>query len=242
MPSTHIWSLVLIALAECQSASAAGRDMIFIAPLSSAMPMAGFKDDKLNDGILKDLGEAIAHKLGMQARFVSIPGKRVGQTLAAGLADGVCNVMPAWIPGEFAWSRPLIANAGIVVSHRDAPVVHAIADLAGLRVGTVLGYRYPALEPVIGKLFQREDARTVQQVFLKMAVGRNQHAIVERLELTYELRTNKTSPLREDLVVETYRTSCSFSRASKIPFTDIESAIEALSGAGAVEAIMARYR
>ncbi|MES2325064.1 MAG: transporter substrate-binding domain-containing protein [Pseudomonadota bacterium] len=242
MPILRTWRLFLLLLVYCPGSSAAGGEIVFIAPLSSAMPFARFADGQLSAGILKDLGDAIAGKLGREARFVSIPGKRVGQTLSAGLADGVCNVMPAWIPGDFAWSRPLIPNAGVVVSRSDAPVIRTIGDLAGLRVGTVLGYRYPSLEPVIGKLFIREDARTVEQVFLKMHVGRNKHSIVERREFEYELHTNKASTLREDLVYETYKTSCAFSRASKIAFADIDQAIAALVSAGAVDAIIARYR
>ncbi len=236
------WCRTLFLLALCEPAAAADRDMLFIAPMSAAMPMAEFADGKLSNGIIKDVSEAIAHKLGRTPKFASIPGKRVEYTLAAGEADGVCNVLPGWIKGDFHWSRPLIPNAGIIISHRDAPVVRALADLKGKRVGTVLGYRYPGLEGVIDTVFLREDARTVQQVFMKMGAGRNAHAIAERLEFEYEVRTNKALKLREDLVFETYKTSCAFSKLSKVPFAEIEQAIAALNASGAIDAIVARYR
>lgn len=232
----------LFLFALCQPAAAADREIVFIAPMSAAMPLASFAGGQISGGIIKDVSEAIARKLGRTARFVSIPGKRVEFTLAAGEADGVCNVLPGWIVGDFNWSRPLIPNAGLIISHRDAPVVRALADLKGKRVGTVLGYRYPGLEGVIDKVFMREDARTVQQVFLKMGAGRNAHAIAERLEFEYEMRTNKELKLREDLVFETYRTSCAFSRHSKIPFAEVEAAVGALFAGGAIDAIVARYR
>jgi polar amino acid transport system substrate-binding protein len=229
-------------LALCGTARAQQGEIVFLAPLSAAMPLAGFHDGQLTEGIIKDLGDAIAEKLGRRARYVSVPGKRVEFVLRAGQADGICNVLPSWIGGDFAWSRPLIANAGIVISHVDAPVIHSLSDLAGQRVGTVLGYRYPALGTALGSLFMREDARTVQLVFVKMEAGRNQHALGERLELEYELRNNKTLKLREDLVYENYKTSCAFSHASTIPFSTIDAAINALAAAGTVDAIIAHYR
>jgi polar amino acid transport system substrate-binding protein len=226
----------------CAAARAGQPEIVFLAPLSSAMPLAGFSDGQLAEGILKDVGEAIADKLGRHARFVGVPGKRVEFMLREGQADGVCNVLPSWISGDFAWTRPLIPNAGIVISRTDAPVVRSLNDLAGQRVGTVLGYKYPALGSVIGTLFVREDARTVQQVFLKMEAGRHRHAIGERLELDFELRSNPGLKLREDLVYENYKTACAFSRASKIPFAAIEAAVDALAASGAIDTILARYR
>lgn len=234
----HLLSL----LALCGPACAQQADIVFLAPLSAAMPLAGFRDGQLAEGIIKDLGDAIADKLGRRARYLSVPGKRVEFMLRAGQADGICNALPSWIGGDFAWSRPLIPNAGIVISRTDAPVIRSLNDLAGQRVGTVLGYRYPALGTALGTLFEREDARTVQLVFVKMEAGRHQHALGERLELDYELRTNKALKLREDLVYEHYKTSCAFSHSSKIAFADIEAAINALAAAGAVDAILARYR
>ncbi len=221
---------------------AAEREMVFIAPMSAAMPLASFNDGQISAGIIKDISEAIAHKLGRTAKFISIPGKRVELSLASGEADGVCNVLPGWIKGDFHWSRPLIPNALIVISHRDAPVVRSLGDLKGKRVGTVLGYRYPGLEGIVDKVFLREDARTVQQVFMKMEAGRNAHAIAERLEFDYELRANRELKLREDLVHDTYKTSCAFSRLSKIPFADVEQAIAMLVASGAIDLILARYR
>lgn len=232
----------LLAFSSCLAPAMAAPEIVFLAPLSSAMPLARFENGQLAEGILKDLGEAIAGKLGRQVRFVSVPGKRVEFMLREGQADGVCNVLPSWIAGDFAWSRPVIPNAGIIISRSDAPVVRSLNDLAGQRVGTVLGYKYPALGTLIGTLFTREDARTVQQVLLKMEAGRHAHAVGERLELDYELRVNHALKLREDLVYETYKTACAFSRAGKIPFAAIEAAINALSAAGAIDAILARYR
>lgn len=242
MPPISHGTVFAAALALCGAARAAEPEIVFLAPTSSAMPFVQFSDGRLAGGILKDLGDAIALRLGRTARYVSLPGKRVEQALAAGQADVVCNVMPGWISGDFAWSRPLIPNAGIIISHRDAPIIRSLGDLAGQRVGTVLGYKYPVLEPVLGKLFQREDASTMQHALLKMEAGRNKHAIGERLELEYGMRVNKALALREDLVFETYRTSCAISRASKIPLADIEQATAGLLASGVVDVILARYR
>ncbi len=87
MPLQRIRPIFLLLLALCPGAGAAEGEMVFIAPLSSAMPFADFTSGQLSGGILGDVGDAIAHKLGRQARYLSIPGKRVDQTLsAAGIA------------------------------------------------------------------------------------------------------------------------------------------------------------
>ncbi|HZX28525.1 MAG TPA: ABC transporter substrate-binding protein, partial [Telluria sp.] len=137
----------LCALA-CGPAAAGPAEIVFLAPQNHAMPIARFEHGRLAGGILKDLGDAIAARLGVPARFVSVPSKRVALALRAGEADGVCYVLPGWIDGDYRWTQPIIPNGVAVVAHGGAPVVHSLSDLAGHRVGTVLGYRYPLLEQV----------------------------------------------------------------------------------------------
>jgi polar amino acid transport system substrate-binding protein len=166
----------------------------------------------------------------------------VGYALTHGQADAVCNVLPEWIDGDFRWSVPLVPNAGVIVARPEAPVVHALADLADKPLSTVLGYRYPDLEPVLGAHFLRQDSMSVEHQFLKIGLGRIEYAVVERLALQNALRANKALKLRTDLVYSTFKAQCAFSRASQIPFGDIERAIAVLLRDGRIDAILARYR
>jgi polar amino acid transport system substrate-binding protein len=230
------------ACALLAAGSALAGEMVFIAPTNHAMPLAQFKDGRIVGGIIYDLGEAIARKLGRQARFISVPSKRVGIELAAGEADALCYVLPNWIDGQFNWSRPLIPNGVVVIAHPDAPVIHTLRDLDGRRVGTVIGYRYPEVEAVLGKGFIRDDAPDSEHTFSKLSAGRTNYAIVEQAMLAWQSRSDKSVHVRSDLVYVTFKAKCAFSRAGRVPFAQPEHAVDVLLEQGAVEEILARYR
>ena len=61
----------------------------FIAPENLSMPLAGFKNGELTEGIIKDLGEAIAARMGRKAVFIAIPSKRAQQFLGGGEGDEI---------------------------------------------------------------------------------------------------------------------------------------------------------
>jgi polar amino acid transport system substrate-binding protein len=234
--------LPLIALLCGAGVLAAPGEMIFIAPTNHTMPLAQFADGELRSGILKDLGEAIAARLGLRARFLSVPSKRVGMVLTQGEADGICYLLPQWVDGQFDWSRPLIPNGGLIVARPDAPTVHKLAELAGSRIGTVIGYRYPQLETALGARFVRDDAPSMQHIFSKLEIGRTQYAIIEEMTLAYYVRQGHGAALRKELQFASFKAQCAFSRASKIPFSQVDQAINAIADTGGMDAIMARYR
>lgn len=234
--------LPLLALLSCAAAHAGQGEIVFIAPTNHAMPLAQFKDGRISAGILMDLGTAIARRLGRTARFVSVPSKRVSMVLSKGEADGVCYVMPHWIDGDFDWSRPVIPNRMLLVAHVKAPLVQTVAALAGLPIGTVAGYRYPELEAVLGKRFVRDDAPSGELSISKLRAGRTQYAIMGESMFDYQRRTDATFQVRAELVIASVWTQCAFSRNSKIPFVQVDKAINALIDQGRVREILSHYR
>lgn len=218
------------------------QELVFLAPKNQAMPVAGFQGDTLVDGITKDLGEAIAARLGLKVRFLPMPSKRVPVALANGEADGLCYVLPQWIDGDFHWSRPLVPTAEVLVSSPGAPAVQRLTELAGKPVGTVLGYRYPLFDAALGRRFLRDDALSMSQLFVKLGLGRSPYAIVDQLSLDYHLKSDANLRLRPELVMNRQVAQCAFSRASKLPFDAINRAIEAMVADGEVDRMLARYR
>lgn len=223
-------------------ACAADEELRMIAPLNQTMPLAQFQGDKISGGILKDLGEAIAQRLGRRADFVSVAGDQVGAALSTGKADGICYVRPFWIDGEFDWSRPVIPDAELVASLPDAPVVRSLLDLRDRPVGTVASYRYPRVEQVLGLRFQRLDSPTMEENLRKMSLGGAQHTVLGRSTLDYQLKINKGLKLRPDLVVASFTAQCAFSRRGHVAFSEVDKAINSLIADGSVKAILARYR
>lgn len=229
-------------LALCCAAHAGQGEIVFVAATNHNMPLSQFRDGALVDGLLKDLGDAIAHKLGLRVRYVSVPAKRVAQTLLAGDADGVCYVLPRWLPGQFNWSQPLIADGGVLVSRLDAPPVHSLADLANQPVGTVLGYSYTKIEEVLGKSFIREDAPSMELTISKIHRGRMHYAIMGKMTAEYQLRVDRQHRLRINFEFDPFKAQCAFSLKSGIPFADVQHAIEVLQADGSVERLLLRYR
>jgi polar amino acid transport system substrate-binding protein len=234
--------LPLLALLSCSVAHAAHEEIVFIAPMNHAMPLAQFKDGRLSGGILMDLGVAIAQRLGRTARFVSVPSKRVSMVLSKGEADGVCYVMPHWIDGDFNWSRPLIPNRMLVVAHARAPLVGTVAALSGQPIGTVAGYRYPEMEAALGKGFVRDDAPNGELSISKLRAGRTRYAIMGESMFDYQRRNDASFQARSELVVASVTTQCAFSRTSTIPFAQVEHAINAMIEKGSVREILSHYR
>lgn len=234
--------LFLLAMLVGGAAQAQREPMVFLAPTNTAMPLGQFTDGQLSAGILKDLGTAIARQLGRQARFVSMPSKRVGMALRNNEADALCYVLPQWIDGQFHWSRPLLPNAAMLVAHPDAPPIQSLKDLAGIKIGTVSGYRYPELDALLGKNFLRDDAPTTDHGFNKLAAGRTRYAIVGQNMLKYRQRTDPTFKIRVDHVFAAITAQCALASGSRVRPAQFDRAIKTLIDTGAVERILAQYR
>jgi polar amino acid transport system substrate-binding protein len=225
------------ALAHANSAA-----LRMIAPRNQTMPLARFEAGKMNGGILKDLGEALAARLGRRAVFITVDGARIPAVLTAGEADGVCYVRPIWIDGDYHWSQPLIPDAELVAAHPDAPVVRSLLDLRDRPVATVTGYRYPRLEQVLGLRFQRLDSPTMEDNLKQIMQGKARYTVVGQGILAWQQKLNPALRLRADLVFASFSAQCAFSRRSRVPAADIDRAISSLVHDGSVQKILARYR
>jgi ABC-type amino acid transport substrate-binding protein len=214
----------------------------FIAPTGASMPLAHFEDGKLVGGIIKDLGEAIATRLGRSAHFSSIPPKRVNLVLTSGQSDGLCYAMPHWLDGDFNWSKPVVTDRAILIARTEAPPIHKIEDLAGKTIGMVMGYRYPDLEKVIGSNFQRDEAPSMELNFRKLEAERVPYAVGASLNYDYQRHLGAMQDSRVELTLERYDTMCAFSRLSHVSFDEVNRAIDQLIADGSVTAILSHYR
>lgn len=234
--------LALVLMLACAACRAAPAQLVLLAPSNHAMPIAEFRNGRLVNGIMKDIGEALAARLHRQVQFVTVPSRRVSMVLSQGEADGVCYVQPYWIDGVYRWSVPMIPNGAVVLARDEAPVVSSAADLRGRKVGTVAGYRYPYFEEALGKQFERDDAPSMEHNLRKLAAGRTNYALIEQATAAYEIRNDPGKRLRVDLVYESFKARCAFSLQSKLPFDEVSRAIDSLIGDGSIDQIMARYR
>lgn len=234
--------LLLLAAGALGAAGCAAQEMIFIAPTNHVMPLVELQQGQLSSGILKDVGDALALRLGRHASYLVLPSKRVPLALHEGKADVLCYVMPGWIEGDFAWTQAFIPDDGIVVAVPGAPVLATLQDLADTPVGTVAGYVYPRVVAALGPRFHRSDAPAMQNNFDKLLAGRTQYAITEQISYLYYQRHHPESRLRRDVVYESFTAPCALSRHSNLKLADVDKAISAMITDGTMAAIMARYR
>lgn len=237
---------ILLALAVawlcCGPARAAAGSIVFLAGTHHTMPLSRFDEALLVEGIVKDVGEAIAQRLDRQARFIAVPPRRVPLMLKAGDADGICYILPQWVDGDYNWTRPIIPGHGVLVARAGTPIAAGIGALAGVTIGTVAAYRYDSFDKALGKRFQRDDAPAMESNVQKLLAGRMDYAIMEKMTFDYLMRGQDKPALRADLEFDPIRARCAFSRKSAIPFAQVEQAVKSLAEDGSFDRILARYR
>jgi polar amino acid transport system substrate-binding protein len=241
-PMSRYFLVFLAALCFCVFGHATEPEIVFIAPSNHAMPWAQFKDGKLSDGLLKDLGELIAARLARKAKFITLPSNRVRGALSEGAADALCYARPEWLDGSYNWTQSLIQDGAAVVARIDAPVIRTLANLHNVPLGTVIGYRYPEIENALGHGFVREDAPSMESNLRKLVAGRMEYAIIEKMVLDYHLRKDQSIKLRVDLLYITFNAQCAFSLSSKIPFAEVTRVIKSINEDGSANEIFSHYR
>ena len=232
-------ALVWAALAS--GAQAAASQLVVLVDTGTEMPMAGFRDGQLVEGIHKDLGIALAQKLGRTAVFRPLPRKRIAMALEAGQADLICMYLPPWLPGKFQWSQGFFPVKEVLVTDTSVPQPRRLADLAGQPVATVLGYQHPELERAIGAAFVRDDGPSSYSNLRKMSVGRLHHAITQQSTLDYYLRTGGRLPLYPPLVIKSYLAQCAVGERGSVGVAELNKAIGLLVRDGGVEKIRIKY-
>ncbi|KQW49760.1 hypothetical protein ASD88_24910 [Pelomonas sp. Root662] len=235
-------ALAAPALVLAQASAAEPPPLRIVTPTSQSMPLLRMEDHRPVDGILKDLGEALARRLGLSPVFVALPSKRVTAALVSGAADLLCHAKAEWLGGKLLWTQPFLSGAGVIAAGPDAPGVSRLQDLRDEALGTVLGYRYPVLDQAFEQAVRREDVADAETNLRRLALGRIRYAVTERAALTYYLRAHPAAGLRELMEVEPYQLGCALSphRAELLP--TLNQAIERMIADGTLDRLLNRYR
>jgi polar amino acid transport system substrate-binding protein len=220
-------------------------DLVFAVSTGSAMPMTDFRDGALTGGLLKDFGDILAHELRMTPLYLPMPRKRVEGAVASGQADLVCDLRPEWVDSkDWQWSVTVFTNHMIVASLDGKRPIRKVGELAGLRIGTILGYRYPELESALGTRFARDEAANDNVNLDKLLRGRFDYVMTNALFFNFQ---RKTHPYRwrlgkEYFEVVEFDTYCGAAPGSRLDMVNVNRAIIALRKRGELQAVMERYR
>nr|WP_229258860.1 transporter substrate-binding domain-containing protein [Duganella flavida] len=223
------------------NSDAHAEQIVFSVSNDKAPPLAFFGPNGEITGILKDFGDEIARELGMQAKFVALPRRRLRLALADGSVDAICHSKPAWIPVPLNWSHPLLPNQNFILGGVGvAPISSALA-LKGEKIGTVMGYQYPELEQVLGKDFLRDDSPSVEIAIKKLMAARFRYVIVDKLSLEYRTKSHPEMATLLRLKVSEFSAMCGFSKSSKISFERMNAAVDSLIARGRFHRIISNY-
>lgn len=209
---------------------------------STEMPWAEIRQDELVGGIHLALGQAIAARLGRPARFLVLPRQRLSHALEHGDVDVACVLTPEWLPGPFDWTPRFIDDADVVLSLKSVAAPQRIEDLAGVPLGTINGFHYPALEQGLGPRFVRDDAPSATHNLRKLSYGRLAHVVTnERLAVYLQSQGQLTVALHPPLVISRYRTGCAVSRHGHATAAELSAAVEKLQRSGELAQLLNQY-
>nr|WP_229262830.1 transporter substrate-binding domain-containing protein [Duganella radicis] len=184
------------------------------------------------------LGAALARQLGRPVQYVQLPRTRVMGALEAGEGDILCSYLPEWLPGDVDWTAAFIPISEVVLTSPRVKPPATVADLRGKRLGTVLGFRYPELEKVVGQDYSRDDAPSSALSVRKWLAGRFDHLVAPRNVVERYLADGQLPPGSHMLTVYEVKAKCVVSRKSRIGIAEFNSAIEALEKNGELAKIL----
>lgn len=234
--------LTLLAVLPWPVAAIEPATLVIVAARNNTEPLARFDGDRLESGLLRDLGDLLAERLGRRASYLVLPARRTERALMEGQADLMCYVMPAWVSSPLQWTLPVLPDAQLLVARSDAPKLETLQQLVGRRVGTVLGYTYPKPHQVLGDRLMREDAANMEGNLRKLMVGRIEFALTEQLAFSAFMKGHPDAALRIELVLEPFTAPCALSPRSRVPLGELNRVLRQLQQEGAIERMLARYR
>lgn len=227
--------------------AASSQVLRFSVSTSWGMPFGQFENEEITGGLIYDLALAISDKNKLRPQFVLLPCNRIDSGAQNKEFDIRCYVTPEWVmdKNSYLWSDPLFEISDIVVGHINVPPMKKLTDLNGKKIGTVLGYIYPALEKGIKSgSIEREDAENQKSVLQKLAHARTNYAISNSLSYVYFLKTseNRAQLAKWQKKISSTSFHCAILKNSHLKTRELITSIRALKKNGSIERILSKYR
>jgi ABC-type amino acid transport substrate-binding protein len=214
---------------------------------SNGMPYAESIDHELAPGFVRDLGETIGQRLGLAVRFVETPDKRVEPALAQGAIDLQCINNPQWMkaPEKLHWSPSLFEEEDALAQRADRPPMADISQVNGVRVGTSLGYVYPAplMQAFAEGRAKRDDVRDLDTRLHMLEAGRLDALIDMRRPLEFLLEQHSSLPVAISRnSVQRYSIHCSYGPALPVAAERLDALLQAMVDDGSIQRLLGEQR
>lgn len=211
-------------------------------PYSLAPPLLITDAKGQATGIVRDYIHAIEKRVDRKFEFIVIPKFRIHEMISKGLAEINCYTSPSWVPNpeKFTWSKVLFIKKEVLASRKS---VHSYSDIRGERVGTVLRYIYPSLDPLFknGRLI-REDVPTEEQNLRKFVNKRIDNVVADETHLDYFLKIDKNKAPIYKMVIQEYPIHCLIAAKDTELTASFNKAIEDIKSSDELDRIFAHYK
>lgn len=246
-----LFQFVLAGLALCRSAGVYADAPLRVAQVDTVnYPLVQLDaSGKVEGGLLADMGEQLARKLGTHAVQLTFSRRRLEDAVMTGAADISCYLSPSWSDryGKSGrWTLATLPQIERLVVGSGQPLPKAIPDdFAGKRVALILGYHYPRIQPLFDqRRATRQDFTRVEQLFHAVEQGHADVLISSEAEILGYLNAN---PDRRRLFTvgtvnfTVVKTQCLVSPASPWSLARIDAALASLVDSGELERLARRY-
>lgn len=224
------------------------RPLVFSYWTEASAPFAMYRGNRLEQGIIKDLGHAMAKYLGREVKFSLLPSKRIEPYLINGDIDFDCITNPMWKerPDAYRWSPSLFDGADrFLVRHGESNDITDFKNLKGRILGIYQGYVY---HPTIMKMIETKQVATVKvsdiDKGLQLLKLKRIDALIDfGVVLSHQLKAQNLhdSLTLATLPADTFKLHCAYSHKVDIDYTTIDNAFRALISDGQLRHILNKY-
>ena len=150
--------------------------------ITDAWPPYVFAENGVPTGFDYDVMMAVLTKMGYEADFRFLPWMRCIEMIKKKEVDGILDISMNESRKEFMHfpTEPLSESTSVLFHLKEKQYTFdSLADLEGLTIGTILGYKYNK-EFLEADYFKREPVKTEKQNFQKLLYGRIDLLLVNR--------------------------------------------------------------
>lgn len=210
-------------------------------------PYTIYVNDELRGGLVKDIFDQLGTELGIRVHYLDCPRKRVEQSLLNGEIHIAPVAHPQWLSPTYAgdWTDPIFALRELLVFRANSKFHYrGPDDLKGLRIGAILGYHYPIVDPYFKSgAAIRSDVQKADQNVDMLLNERIDAYLIHDLTHRYFQKTDARSKLlrAEDVGSHARDISWAVSKKTPVPVARLKDFIRDLKKSGKLEAMMKKY-
>lgn len=251
MKVLHIQSLMLATLLGLHAAAQAAEPLRIGVTDADAAPivvLSSTRSGQLVGGLSKELGDAMANRLGTRADYQIIARNRIEPSLEKGKVDIVCNANRAWYGNadKLGWTRELYPQIERVIGPRmGVAAIANVSQLAGKRIGVIQGYHYASLDPLWDKKeSERVDQARLESLMRALTRGLVDVAVSSELELAAWAKANRSAAhvlQMHPIQISRLPTMCAVSPQGSYSVEQLDKAITQLEKDGTLQGILTNY-